>query len=102
MPEQYYSLTWYDFNLLILQYEEMQEARKFEYESSWDQTRNMMALIANIVRDPKKTPAFKPSDFKRLSWDGDVERVEVEIPTPERIEYLKRRFGATIKKKNGK
>ena len=56
-------------------------------------------MIANIHRDPKRQAVFKPSDFKRLSWDDEVEKVNVEIPTPERIEELKRRFGATIKSK---
>ena len=38
----------------------MTEARgRFE----WGQTASLMALIANVLRDPKKSKAVKPSDF---------------------------------------
>ncbi|OHB56828.1 MAG: hypothetical protein A2Y07_06870 [Planctomycetes bacterium GWF2_50_10] len=30
---------------------------------AWSRTSALMALIANVNRDPKKTRAFKPSDF---------------------------------------
>jgi hypothetical protein len=29
----------------------------------WSRTSSLMALIANTQRDPKKTRAFRPSDF---------------------------------------
>ncbi|MEQ9616666.1 MAG: hypothetical protein RLN60_01385 [Phycisphaerales bacterium] len=38
----------------------MAEARQ---RSEWARTSTLMALIANANRDPKKTRAFKPSDF---------------------------------------
>ncbi len=38
----------------------MTEARgRFE----WGQTASLLAMIANILRDPKKTKAVKPADF---------------------------------------
>ena len=38
----------------------MTEARgRFE----WGQTASLMALIANVLRDPKKSRTVKPSDF---------------------------------------
>ena len=38
----------------------MTEARgRFE----WGQTASLMALIANVLRDPKKSKSVKPSDF---------------------------------------
>ena len=38
----------------------MTEARgRFE----WGQTASLMALVANALRDPKKTKSVKPSDF---------------------------------------
>jgi hypothetical protein len=39
-----------------------------------------------------------------LSFDDEIERDAHELnpPTPELIEHLKKRFGSTIKKKNGK
>ena len=29
----------------------------------WGQTASLMALIANVLRDPKKSKSVKPSDF---------------------------------------
>ncbi|TVQ33879.1 MAG: hypothetical protein EA376_01205 [Phycisphaeraceae bacterium] len=31
--------------------------------SEWARTSSLLALIANVHRDPKKTRAFKPGDF---------------------------------------
>ena len=38
----------------------MAEARRRE---EWGRTSAVMALVANVNRDPKKTRAFKPGDF---------------------------------------
>ncbi len=38
----------------------MAESRSRE---EWLHTSSILALLANVNRDPKKTPAFKPSDF---------------------------------------
>ncbi len=38
----------------------MAEARRRE---DWSHTSTVMALMANVNRDPKKTRTFKPSDF---------------------------------------
>jgi len=42
----------------------MAEARGRE---SWARTSAVLALIANVNRDPKKTRPFKPSDFDPYS-----------------------------------
>ena len=31
--------------------------------SDWSRVSSLMALIANVNRDPKKTRAFRPADF---------------------------------------
>lgn len=38
----------------------MAEARS---EARWSHTSTLLAMIANVNRDPKKTRAFKPGDF---------------------------------------
>jgi len=38
----------------------MADARQ---RSDWQHTSALMCLLANLNRDPKKTGAFKPSDF---------------------------------------
>ena len=39
-------------------------------QSEWAHTSALMALFANAHRDPKKTRAFTPSDFKPLQARG--------------------------------
>ena len=36
-------------------------------QDSWQHTSAILCLIANANRDPKKTRAFKPSDFNPFS-----------------------------------
>lgn len=36
-------------------------------QSAWGRTSNLMALIANVNRDPKKGRSFKPEDFNPYS-----------------------------------
>lgn len=61
--------------------------------------------MLNIYRDTKKHPQpYLPSEIMRLSFDDDAEKQAhtYHPPSPEFIEHLKRRFGATIKKKDGR
>lgn len=38
----------------------MAEARG---RDNWAHTSSVLAMLANVNRDPKKTPAFQPADF---------------------------------------
>ena len=54
----------------------MAEARWLE---AWGHTSAVLALIANVNRDPKKTRPFKPSDFDPYSArDKRDEAIEVK------------------------
>ena len=50
---------------------------------SWAHTSAVLALIANVNRDPKKTRAFKPSDFDPYSAkdkrDGAIEVKDMDV-----------------------
>jgi len=53
----------------------MTEARgRFE----WGQTASLMALVANVLRDPKKTKTVKPSDFNPYT-EKEKKKVPVSI-----------------------
>ena len=39
---------------------------------SWSQTSAVLALVANVHRDPKKTWPFKPADFNPLVKKPDT------------------------------
>jgi len=57
----------------------MAEGRgKFE----WGQTSCMMALIANIMRDPKKSKALTPADFNPYN---EKKKQDVVVP----VSFLK-------------
>jgi len=56
----------------------------------WQHTSNLMALIANANRDPKKTRAFKPSDFNPTL--SKTSRPDVIVVTKENISLLKHAF----------
>ena len=57
-------------------------------KSQWDHTSTVLALIANVNRDPKKTRASMPRDFHPF-----VERQPRGIPiTRDNFRVLKRVF----------
>jgi len=47
-------------------------------KDEWSRTASLMALIANTQRDPKKTRAFRPSDFDPFAKTATPMRVGVE------------------------
>jgi len=51
----------------------------------WAHTSSLMALIANVNRDPKRGRAFRPSDFNPY---GPKRKVGIPI-TPDNIGLLK-------------
>ena len=56
-------------------------------QERWAHTSCVMALIANVNRDPKKHRAFRPADFNPF---GDSDRVRRGVPiTTENIADLK-------------
>jgi len=53
----------------------MAEARARDH---WAHTSSILALVANVNRDPKKTRPFKPSDFDPYAGrDKSSEAIEV-------------------------
>lgn len=54
----------------------MGEARRRE---AWGRTSAVMALIANVHRDPKKGRGFKPGDFDPFAERGQHAHAEVGI-----------------------
>ena len=47
--------------------------------SVWSRTSALMALIANTQRDPKKTRAFRPSDFDPFAEPQKPLKAEVSV-----------------------
>jgi plasmid replication initiation protein len=56
----------------------MAEARS---RQAWAHTSSLLAMLANIHRDPKKTRAYKPADFNphASSRKLSVAKVDIEV-----------------------
>ena len=54
----------------------MAEARSRE---QWNHTSAVLALLANCHRDPKKTRAFRPSDFDPFGRRAAAVEVGIEV-----------------------
>ena len=63
----------------------MAEARA---RDNWAHTSAVLALIANVNRDPKKTRPFKPADFDPYA----AKRTEAVVVDNENIGLLKQAF----------
>ena len=60
------------------------------HRDAWQHTASIMALMANVNRDPKKTRAFKPSDFN--PYVPKTSGADVIVVTKENISLLKHAF----------
>ena len=47
--------------------------------ADWSRTSSLMALIANTQRDPKKTRAFRPSDFDPFARPRAIPKAGVGV-----------------------
>ena len=57
----------------------------------WRHTSALMALTANVNRDPKKGRPFEPADFDPHSNDEKASEDVIEV-TPETVQEFKRAF----------
>lgn len=97
-PTEFWALTWYEWGLCVMRIIKEQRKRQEDRELNIELTRSMMSLLANINRDPKKTPfPYKPEDFFKLSYDT---RLNEEID-PDLFGKVARRLGSSIKNKSG-
>jgi mitochondrial fission protein ELM1 len=60
------------------------------HRDTWQHTASLMALVANVNRDPKKTRPFKPSDFN--PYVKKTSRPDVIVVTKENVSLLKQAF----------
>jgi len=65
----------------------MAEGRSTEM---WNHTSSILALVANVNRDPKKGRAFTPADFN--PFFEKTSRPDVIVVTKENVSYLKQAF----------
>lgn len=89
--ERFFQLSWYEWSLEVEKVTIRNKKRHEEWEGHASLTREFMALMAEINRNPKKraTP-FKGSEFIKLSFDKDEEEIEKQGSklTPEQVEKM--------------
>ena len=59
-------------------------------KDAWQHTSAILALVANVNRDPKKTKSFKPSDFNPTL--GNTSRPDAVVVDKENVSLLKAMF----------
>lgn len=62
--------------------------------AQWDQTSELMAMHANLNRDPSKQPSpYKSADFNPFDERGEIKQVQYESSSS-----VLERFSKTLKK----
>jgi len=74
-------LSWFEWGCYLLRLEKQIEKENFLWEESWEQTRIMWALTANVNGNK-----FKPRDL--IVLPRDKEEKKVELLKPEEVEKL--------------
>ena len=64
----------------------MAQARQ---QDNWNHTAALLAMLANVNRDPKKGRAFKPADFHPIPTAHAVKRTKSSPPLKGDIQMLK-------------
>lgn len=95
--EDFFSLSWYEFNLHVMRYEENEKEKHHLQEMEWARIRKIWVLMINYIRDHKSKPLpFKETDLIQLSFDKEPE--ELKPLTPDEVESM---FPKTLTKPNG-
>jgi len=102
--ESFYECSIFEWVLYLERFRIKKEKEKFDYEIGWSHTREVIAAIWNINRDPSKRPQpYKGSDIVHLSFDEKEEGAEVDLKKVEQenAEYfrkIKSKMGSKFKK----
>lgn len=92
------SLSYYEWSLEVHKVKKRHERDNIQWENQAVFAREIMALIANVNRNPKKKPLpYNGSDFIKLSFDKKEADQKNKAMTPEQVEA---KFGKYVK--NGK
>jgi hypothetical protein len=100
--DEFYNLSFYEWGLEVERVRKRSEEKKIQWEGEASLFRELMALLANINRNPKKTPTpFEGSDFIKLSFDKPKEQYVSRKMTPEEVDAKAKKIEALKNKQNG-
>jgi hypothetical protein len=95
--DDFWNLSWYEFNLYVMRYEESEKEKHHLQEMEWVRIRKIWVLMINYIRDHKSKPMpFRETDLIRLSFDEPEQ--ELKPLLPEEVEAM---FPKTLIKLNG-
>jgi hypothetical protein len=80
-PKEFWGLSWFEWGCYLLRLEKQLDKEKFQWEESWEQTRIIWSLIANVNGNK-----FKPQDLIKLPRDKEVK--ENILLTPKQVETM--------------
>jgi hypothetical protein len=85
--DEFYGLSFYEWQLEVNRVKRKAELKNAEWEGQAMLFRELMALTANINRNPKRTPTpFEGKDFIRLSFDPAKEEKGSRKLTQEEVD----------------
>jgi hypothetical protein len=90
-PDEFWGLSWYEYDLYLQRFEQEQQKEKFYWESNWDRTRHLWAVLINTNSKTK----VKPSDLIKLSFDKPKKKKDEKPLTPKE---MKEPFGSKFQK----
>jgi len=83
-PDEFWGLSWYEYDLYTLRQEKKLERERFDWESDWDRTRSLWVTMHNAHFKPHK----KPSDLIKLSWDEPKKPKDAKPLTPKEMKEM--------------
>jgi hypothetical protein len=96
--DEFYNLSFYEWALEVERVKRKSELLNIKWEGEASLFRELMALLANINRNPKKTPTpFEGKDFIPLSFDKPKEKYVSRQMTPEEVDARIERLKGKIK-----
>ena len=90
MPDQYAKLSFYEYTLLVERYNKQAEKEKNEWETRWEQTRQLwLPLVSNFKKEGGGK--FTSQDLIKLSYDNQ-DKTERKITLKEAKQMLGSKF----------
>jgi hypothetical protein len=100
--DEFYDLSFYEWALEVRRVKRKAELLSIKWEGQASLFRELMALLANINRNPKKSPSpFEGKDFIPLSFDKPKEKYVSKQMTQDEVDARIKKLESKIKK-NGR
>jgi len=83
-PDEFWGLSWYEYDLYLLKQDKDQDKDKFQWETGWDMTRILWSTFHNAHFKPHR----KPTDLIKLSFDKPEKPKDDKPMTPVEMKQM--------------